>query len=83
MATEIRTRFESKSFYDTVQKSSFTTPDYESVTGYLSLRKPTSPLPTIELDEDSFWLAYSDWSSCAPQAVSRVQPFTTTLTISL
>ena len=62
MATKIQTRFESKRFYETVQKSAFVNPEYESVTGYLSLRKPTSPLSTIELDEDSFWLAYSDWT---------------------
>ena len=69
MTANVETRFESKSFYDVVKKSSFPNPEYESVTGYLSLRKPTSPLPTIELDEDSFWLAYSDWSSFVEHAL--------------
>lgn len=62
MASEIQSRFESKRFHETVRKSAFRNPEYESVTGYLSLRKPTSPISTIELDEDSFGLAYSDWT---------------------
>ena len=69
MVTEIQTRFESKSFYETVQNSSLPSPEYESVSGYLSLRKSSSPLPTIELDEDSFWLAYSDWTSFVEHAL--------------
>ena len=64
----IQTRFESKSFYDAVQN--WPRPhSYESVGGFLSLRKPTSPLQTIELDEDSFWLAYTDWSSFVEYAL--------------
>ena len=69
MSAEIQTRFDSKSFYEAVEKSTFPNPDYESVTGYLSLRKPRDPLPTIELDEDSFWLAYSDWTSFVEHAL--------------
>ncbi len=69
MATEIETRFESKNIYEIVQNDRFPSPEYEAVTGYLSLRKPTSPLPTIELDEDSFWLAYSDWTTFVEHAL--------------
>lgn len=64
MTAEIETRFESESLYP----GGFCS-DPESITGYLSLRKPKSPLPTIELDEDSFFLAYSDWTSFVEYAL--------------
>ena len=71
MTAEIQTRFESRSVYEIVQKSSFKYPEHESVSSYLSLRKPTSPLPTIELDEDSFDLAYYSWSSFVEHALGH------------
>ena len=68
MDANIQTRFESKSFYDVVQD--WPRPhSYESVDGFLSLRIPTSPLRTIELDEDSFSLAYSNWTSFVEYAL--------------
>ena len=69
MTAEIETRFESKSFYEFVRKSSHPYPEYKSVTGYLSLKKPTAPLATIELDEDSFELAYSSWATFVEHAL--------------
>lgn len=71
MTADIETRFESKRFWEVVQSSSLPNPGYESVAGYLSLRKSTSPLPTVELDEDSFWLAYSEWTSFVEHALAR------------
>ena len=53
-------RFESKAHFDAAKRVS--DPYYQSVTAYLAVRKPNQPLETIELDEDSFWLAYSNWS---------------------
>lgn len=67
MAAEIETRFESKSLYDFETRGGRS--EHESITGYLSLKKPTSPLSTIELDEDSFELAYSDWLSFVHHAL--------------
>ena len=61
MTESVETRFESKRFYDFVQQRPSSYPQYESVTRYLSLRKSKSPIETVELDEDSFWLAYSNW----------------------
>lgn len=69
MSDEIQTRLESKSAYDAFQKGTFSIYDHESVTGYISLRKPKEPLSTIELDEDSFWLAYMDWKSFVEHAL--------------
>ena len=88
MTAEIQTRFESKSFYELVQRSSFKNPGHEAVSRYLALRKPSSPLPTMELDEDSFDLAYYSWSSfvehalghyasCNPDAVATVYTYIT------
>ena len=71
MTSEIQTRFESKKVYETVQNSSFKSAEHEPVNGYLALRKPTSPLPTIELDEDSFDLAYYSWSSFVEHALGH------------
>ena len=39
MPNEIEIRFESKSYYDFVQKNSHPNPEYESVSAYLSLKK--------------------------------------------
>ena len=71
MPNEIEIRFESKGYYDVVQKNSHPNPQYESVSAYLSLRKPKSPLSTIELDEDSFELAYPgcSWSTFVDYAL--------------
>ena len=71
MTANIETRFESKRLYEMVQSSSLPHPEYESVAGYFSLRKSTSPLPAVELDEDSFWLAYSDWTSFVEHALAH------------
>ena len=68
---EIQTRFESKRIYELARKDSFAPPYYESVNGYLALRKPKSPLATIELDEDSFLLAYWGWSSFVEHALGH------------
>lgn len=69
MTSSIETRFKSKAFYDAVQKSSFAPCEYQSITRCLSLRKPKSPLHTVELDEDSFQLAYSDWTTFIEHAL--------------
>ena len=70
MTAPIEIRFESKADYEIVQKSSFAPSEHKSITGYLSLRKPNSPLGTVELDEDSFGLAYSGWTAFVEQALS-------------
>jgi len=62
MAAEIEIRFESKFFHEALGKKPYVNPEYESATGHLSLKKARSPLPAVELDEDSFWLVYSDWT---------------------
>ena len=71
MTTEIQTRFESKRDYEIVQSAPSKYPEHESLSGYISLRKPTSPLPTVELDEDSFDLAYSGWPLFVQQALGQ------------
>ncbi|MCY3790445.1 MAG: hypothetical protein OXH63_16850, partial [Gemmatimonadetes bacterium] len=66
------TRLASKRLFELVQKNpTYATPIQRSVTGFLSFRKPTGPLPTIELDEDSFDLAYSDLASFIDHSVGQ------------
>ena len=60
----IETRFKSKESYEFARRSSnSSTEDVKEATGFLSFRRSRSPVQTIELDEDSFFLAFSEWSS--------------------
>lgn len=68
-AQEMERRFESKGHFDAARKMS--EPYHRSVKGYLGIRRVTQPLETIELDEDSFWLAYSNWSVFIEHALGR------------
>lgn len=60
----IETRCDSEEYYELARRSpnSVTEPARES-TGFLSFHRSKSPMRTIELDEDSFFLAFQLWSS--------------------
>ena len=60
----IETRCDSKELYEFAKKSpKFATEAAREATGFLSFRRSRSPIRTIELDEDSFFLAFLEWSS--------------------
>ena len=54
----IEIRMTSQHLYE--RKDSFGLESYSSATGWISLRQSNSPIRTLELDKDSFFLAYEN-----------------------
>ena len=44
---------------------------WDNATGWLSFRRSKSPVPTIELDEDSYFAAYNEWNTPVAFALGR------------
>lgn len=60
----IETRCNSEESYEFARRSpDFATESAREATGFLSFRRSRSPIRTIELDEDSFFLAFLEWRS--------------------
>lgn len=60
----IETRCGSKEYYELARESpNSVTESARESTGFLSFQRSRSPMRTIELDEDSFFLAFLGWSS--------------------
>ncbi|MDE0006971.1 MAG: hypothetical protein OXS50_01695 [Gammaproteobacteria bacterium] len=56
---EFERKLKSKGTFDTWSEHK----EYQTATGWLTLKRTKSPIPTVELDETSFYAAYSDWST--------------------
>ena len=59
----IETRCDSEEFYEFARNSSTAMESARKSTGFLSIQRSQLPTPTIELDEDSFFLAFQSWGS--------------------
>ena len=60
----IETRCDSEESYEFARKTpDSATESAREATGFLSFRRSRSPIRTIELDEDSFFLAFLEWHS--------------------
>ena len=58
----MKIRLESKDLYERSKEETWTPDSHRKATGFLSLRRSKSPISTLELDEDSFFLAYNSWA---------------------
>ena len=65
-------RSASQAHYEFVQKHRESATEYErTIAGWLSFRRSKAPVLTAELDEDSFFLAFSEWGSFVEHSLGR------------